>query len=57
MVGYLVVLLLILAAAAYWIGRTRAIASVNGDVARLHSLPGQHGMFLALFAAGPALLA
>ncbi|RWH80503.1 MAG: phosphate ABC transporter permease subunit PstC [Mesorhizobium sp.] len=57
MVGYLVVLLLLLAAAAYWIGRTRAIASVNGDVARLHSLPGQHGMFLALFAAGPALLA
>ncbi|SJM33521.1 phosphate ABC transporter permease subunit PstC [Mesorhizobium delmotii] len=57
MVGYLVVLLLGLAAAAYWIGRTRAIASVNGDVARLHSLPGQHGMFLALFAAGPALLA
>ncbi|UVC16833.1 phosphate ABC transporter permease subunit PstC [Mesorhizobium onobrychidis] len=57
MVGYLVVLLLVLAAAAYWIGRTRAIASVNGDVARLHSLPGQHGMFLTLFAAGPALLA
>ncbi|WP_192182238.1 phosphate ABC transporter permease subunit PstC [Mesorhizobium amorphae] len=57
MVGYLVVLLLVLAAAAYWIGRTRAIASVNGDVARLHSLPGQHGMFLALLAAGPALLA
>jgi phosphate transport system permease protein len=57
MVGYLVVLLLVLAAAAYWIGRTRAVASVNGDVARLHSLPGQHGMFLALFAAGPALLA
>lgn len=57
MVGYLVVLLLVLAVAAYWIGRTRAVASVNGDVARLHSLPGQHGMFLALFAAGPALLA
>ncbi|RUV59933.1 MULTISPECIES: phosphate ABC transporter permease subunit PstC [unclassified Mesorhizobium] len=57
MVGYLVVLLLVLAVAAYLIGRRRAIASVNGDVARLHSLPGQHGMFLALFAAGPALLA
>lgn len=57
MVGYLVVLLVVLAAAAYWLGRTRAIASVNGNVARLHSLPGQHGMFLALFAAGPALLA
>ncbi|TIL77439.1 MAG: hypothetical protein E5Y81_13430, partial [Mesorhizobium sp.] len=40
MVGYLVVLLVVLAAAAYWLGRTRAIASVNGDVARLHSLPG-----------------
>jgi phosphate transport system permease protein len=57
MVGYLVLLLLALAAAAWWIGRNRAITSVNGEVARLHSLPGQHGMFLALFTAGPALLA
>ncbi|EHK58129.1 phosphate ABC transporter permease subunit PstC [Allomesorhizobium alhagi] len=57
MVGYLVLLLLALAAAAWWLGRSRAVASVNGEVARLHSLPGQHGMFLALFTAGPALLA
>jgi phosphate transport system permease protein len=57
MVGYLVFLLLALAAAAWWLGGSRAIASVNGEVARLHSLPGQHGMFLALFTAGPALLA
>jgi phosphate transport system permease protein len=56
MVGYLVLLLLALAAAAWWLGRSRAVASVNGEVARLHSLPGQHGMFLALFTAGPALL-
>jgi phosphate transport system permease protein len=57
MVGYLVFLLLALAAAAWWIGRGRAVASVHGEVARLHSLPGQHGMFLALLTAGPALLA
>ncbi len=57
MVGYLVLLLVVLAVAAWWIGRNRAITSVNGEVARLHSLPGQHGMFLALFTAGPALLA
>ena len=30
------------------------IASVNGDVGELHSLPGQHGMFLALFAVSGA---
>ena len=56
MIFYLVLLLLALAAAAYWLGRSRAIASVGGDVARLHSLPGTHGIFLALTAVGPALL-
>jgi phosphate transport system permease protein len=57
MVGYLVLLLAVLAAAAWWIGRSRAIASVQGEVAKLHSLPGQHGMFLSLLTVGPALLA
>lgn len=57
MVGYLVFALAALFVVAYFVGRSRAIATVNGDVARLHSLPGQHGMYLALAAAGPALIA
>jgi phosphate transport system permease protein len=57
MITYLVLTLLILFVVAYFIAHRRAIATVNGEVARLHSLPGQHGMFLALVAVGPALLA
>lgn len=50
-------LLLLAAAVAAWVtGRSRAVASVNGHVAQLHSLPAQHGTYLALLAAGPALL-
>ena len=57
MVSYLVLALVALFAAACAIGRARALAVVDGEISRLHSLPGQHGMFLALLAAGPALLA
>ena len=57
MVLYIVVALLVLAAAAFLVGRARALAVVGGEVARLHSLPAQHGSYLALCAAGPALLA
>ena len=57
MVLYIVLALVALAVAAVFVGRRRAIAVVDGDVAKLHSLPGQHGSYLALFAVGPALLA
>ncbi|RLP22484.1 phosphate ABC transporter permease subunit PstC [Mesorhizobium sp. YM1C-6-2] len=57
MVLYIVVALLALAAVAFLLGRGRALAVVGGEVARLHSLPAQHGSYLALCAAGPALLA
>lgn len=57
MIGYLVFALAALFVVAYFVGRSRAIATVNGEVARLHSLPGQHGMYLALATAGPALIA
>jgi phosphate transport system permease protein len=57
MVSYLVFALLALFLIAYFVGRSRSLATVNGEISRLHSLPGQHGMYLALLAAGPALLA
>lgn len=56
MVLYIVLALVASAIAAIFVGRSRAISTVNGEVAKLHSLPGQHGSYLALFAAGPALL-
>lgn len=57
MVLLLLVALLVLFGAGYLIGRARAVTVVNGEISKLHSLPSHHGMFLALFAAGPAILA
>ena len=57
MVGYLLLALAVIFVAAYALGRSRARAVVGGQTSRLHSLPGQHGMYLALVATLPALLA
>ena len=57
MVGYLLLVLAGLFVAAYLVGRARALAVVNGEISKLHSLPGQHGMFLGIMVAGPALIA
>ncbi|WP_292897882.1 MULTISPECIES: phosphate ABC transporter permease subunit PstC [unclassified Nitratireductor] len=56
MITYVVIALLVLFAVAYYFGRARALSSVEGNTAALHSLPSQHGLFLALLSAGPALL-
>jgi phosphate transport system permease protein len=57
MILYWVFALAALAVAAYFVGRSRALGTVGGEISKLHSLPGQHGMFLALFTVGPALVA
>ena len=57
MIGYLVLALAVLFVAAYLIGRRRALASVSGEISKLHSLPGHHGLLLGLATAGPALIA
>jgi phosphate transport system permease protein len=57
MIGYLVLALIALFAVAYLIGRRRALASVSGEISKLHSLPGHHAMFLALAATLPAFIA
>ena len=54
---YLVLAIVALAIAAFFVGQRRATSIVNGAVSQLHSRPGQHGLFLALVSAGPALLA
>ncbi|MDN2565365.1 phosphate ABC transporter permease subunit PstC [Aquibium sp. A9E412] len=56
MIGYLVLALLGLFVVAFYAGHRRAVASVEGDVARLHSRPSQHGLYLALLSCVPALL-
>ncbi|MBB4284453.1 phosphate ABC transporter permease subunit PstC [Roseospira goensis] len=48
--------ILVLAAVGFAFGRRRAVVQSAGVPARLHSLPGYHGHFVALWAAVPALV-
>jgi phosphate transport system permease protein len=50
-----VLLVLLLACAAYFMARRRSIAVAGGREAELHSRPGYHAWHAALCAAGPAL--
>lgn len=54
--GLLVVVILVLALAGWIAGRQRAVASVKGDIRKLHSLPGYYGHIVALATAVPSLL-
>ncbi|MCC0068337.1 MAG: phosphate ABC transporter permease subunit PstC [Rhodobacteraceae bacterium] len=54
--GILFLIVLALAAAAYVLARQRSLAAVEGDIKKLHSLPGHHGQTAFLFTAVPALL-
>lgn len=51
----LLVTILALSAAGYYLGRSRALRSVSGNARRLHSLPGYYGYYLALWCGLPAL--
>ena len=50
------VAIFLLGVLGFYFGRQRALASVQGKVRDLHSLPGYHGTFVALCCALPALL-
>ncbi|MGL4310537.1 MAG: phosphate ABC transporter permease family protein, partial [Paracoccaceae bacterium] len=53
----LVLIVLAIAAAGFFLGRGRAVSSASGDIRALHSLPGYYGWHVAIMAAIPALLA
>ena len=50
------VLLVVFSAGVYVLGRRRAVALSGGSSASLHSLPGYHGTWVALWAGAPAAL-
>jgi phosphate transport system permease protein len=54
----LVVVLAAMAAVAYWLGRSRSLATVGGTrgIRNLHSLPSYYGTLTAVWCAVPALL-
>ena len=51
---WLVAILFALAAVGFWAGRSRALASAQGDIRNLHSLPHYYGANVAMSAALPA---
>ena len=52
----LFLLVLLIGAGAFLMGRARSIASAKGKLSSLHSLPGYHGSYAALLSLLPALL-
>src|SRR3954447_17091262 len=46
--------ILIVGLAAFFAGRGRAMASSKGKLSALHSLPGYHGVYVAIWAVLPA---
>ena len=56
LVFWIFLFVLALAAIGYFIGRSRALASAQGDIRRLHSVPNYYGINIMLFTAVPALI-
>jgi phosphate transport system permease protein len=54
--GWLLLLVILIAALGYVAGRRRALASAEGRIRDLHSLPGSYGWNVALWALLPAAL-
>ena len=54
--SWLLILLLVLAGLGFFLGRSRALSSADGDVRKLHSLPNYYGFNVAMLAFVPAVL-
>ena len=55
-VGLLVLVVALIGAAGYVLGRQRVVATVGGDIRKLHSLPSYYGQTVLIFAVVPSLL-
>jgi phosphate transport system permease protein len=56
MVGYVLLTIVALSLVSYYLGRRRALASVQGRQSELHSRPNYHGAFVAAWVGIPAVL-
>lgn len=52
----LLLIILLLGAIGYFAGRARSLAQTDGKLANLHSLPGYHGSYVAIWAVLPAMI-
>ena len=48
--------IIVMLAGGFYVGRSRAIAAVEGNTVRLHSLPNYHGYYVAIWTGLPAFL-
>jgi phosphate transport system permease protein len=55
-INMLVLILLVLSMAGYFMGRTRAVATAGGERRLLHSVPSYYGFYVAIWCGIPALL-
>ena len=55
-VGLLSLVILLMGAVGFVVGRKRAVAKSEGDIRRLHSLPGYYGQAVLIFAVVPSFL-
>ncbi|MDA0653649.1 MAG: phosphate ABC transporter permease family protein, partial [Proteobacteria bacterium] len=51
----LAVVIVLLAAVAFYLGRSQSLNAVSGNIRNLHSLPGYYGLYSAIWCALPAL--
>lgn len=49
-------MVIVMVAGGFYVGRSRAIAAVGGNTVRLHSLPNYHGYYVAIWAGLPAFV-
>ncbi|WP_372928486.1 phosphate ABC transporter permease subunit PstC [Methyloceanibacter sp.] len=56
MIGYVLLVLLVLAVVSYFLGRRRAVSAVEGREQDLHSRPSYHGAFVAAWVGLPSIL-
>jgi len=54
--SYLLLALLVLTVAGYYLGRSKSLSIANGNEASLHSRPGYYGYYVAIWAGLPALI-
>ncbi len=54
--AYLLILITLLSAIGYYLGRQRSSRLVKQEIRRLHSLPGHYGMYVALWCSVPAVI-
>ena len=52
----LAIIVALIAAGAFYLGRSQSLSAVAGNIRNLHSLPGYYGLYAAIWCALPALI-